>query len=115
MATYTVKKGDSLSAIALDILGSAKRWPEIAALNRINAPYTIYPGQALAIPDTARPPPAMPIVVANTPAETPPAGQALTVSGFFERYRQPLLIGGGLLALYLITQFFNLEDNDNED
>lgn len=46
--TYTVESGDSLSVIGanLDI-----DWHEIAELNGIKEPYTIYPGQELKLPD----------------------------------------------------------------
>ncbi|MFB7496107.1 LysM peptidoglycan-binding domain-containing protein [Streptomyces sp. NPDC056161] len=44
---YTVKSGDTLSAIArrLDV-----SWPELAKANNLRAPYTIHPGQELKIP-----------------------------------------------------------------
>jgi hypothetical protein len=48
--TYTVVSGDSLSLIAQKTLNDASRWPEIARLNGIAAPYVIYPGQNLRIP-----------------------------------------------------------------
>ncbi len=51
---YTVKKGDTLSSIAQNELGSWKRWPEIAEKNRdvIGSTNThwIYPGQVLTLP-----------------------------------------------------------------
>lgn len=53
-ALYTVRKGDTLSSIAKNELGSWKRWPEIAELNRdvIGSSNThwIYPGQVLTLP-----------------------------------------------------------------
>ena len=48
--TYTVKAGDSLSKIARDELGDMNRWKEIASLNGISSPYTIYPKQKLKLP-----------------------------------------------------------------
>lgn len=45
--TYTVKPGDTLSAIGRKLGVS---WLDIAALNGIKTPYRIYPGQALKIP-----------------------------------------------------------------
>lgn len=50
MATYTVRVGDSISKIARDMLGTMARWPEIAQLNNITPPYTIFPGQTLQLP-----------------------------------------------------------------
>lgn len=49
---YTVKTGDTLSKIALDHLGAARRYPEIFNLNRdiLDDPDMIKPGQALKIP-----------------------------------------------------------------
>lgn len=47
--TYTVKKGDSLWAIAASQLGAGARWPEIQKLNGLTST-TIHPGQILKIP-----------------------------------------------------------------
>lgn len=49
---YTVKKGDTLGGIAKEILGSAKRYPEIFEANKpmLKDPNLIYPGQVLRIP-----------------------------------------------------------------
>ena len=38
--TYTVKKGDTLSAIAARLLGSASKWQSIATLNGVRDPRT---------------------------------------------------------------------------
>jgi nucleoid-associated protein YgaU len=51
--TYTVRKGDTLSAIAQKELGAASRWPEIARLNGIIDADLIYPGQELTMPGAA--------------------------------------------------------------
>ena len=48
--TYIVKAGDSLSKIAKNELGNMNRWKEIASLNGISSPYTIYPKQKLKLP-----------------------------------------------------------------
>lgn len=48
--TYTVKEGDSLSAIASTYLGDGNYWTEIASLNNIGNPDQIEPGQELKIP-----------------------------------------------------------------
>lgn len=51
MKSYTVKKGDTLSAIAKRELGNAARWPEIHRLNPdIEDPNLIHPGQTLRLP-----------------------------------------------------------------
>lgn len=51
-ATYTVKKGDTLSAIAKAAYGKASRYPLIFEANRpmLSDPDKIYPGQVLRIP-----------------------------------------------------------------
>ncbi|HJW49256.1 MAG TPA: LysM peptidoglycan-binding domain-containing protein [Candidatus Limnocylindria bacterium] len=53
MRTYTVKAGDSLSAIAESEMGDAKRWPELYAANKDAVgknPDLIHPGLELKIP-----------------------------------------------------------------
>ncbi len=50
--TYTVKKGDTLSAIAKETLGNANKYPLIFEANKpmLKDPDKIYPGQVLRIP-----------------------------------------------------------------
>ena len=50
--TYVVQSGDSLSKIAQQFYGDAKRWPDIYAANKdkIKDPNMIHPGQELRIP-----------------------------------------------------------------
>lgn len=48
--TYTVRSGDTLSAIASRELGSVSRWNDIAARNGIRDPRTIRVGQVLVLP-----------------------------------------------------------------
>lgn len=48
--TYTVRAGDTLSAIAARLLGNAKRWPEIAKANSIRDPRALRVGQVLRLP-----------------------------------------------------------------
>jgi nucleoid-associated protein YgaU len=49
---YTIKKGDTLWAIAADQLGNGARYPEIFEANKevIKDPDLIYPGQQIRIP-----------------------------------------------------------------
>lgn len=48
--TYTVRKGDTLSGIAVRFYGDADRFRDIARVNRIKNPNRIYPGQKLVLP-----------------------------------------------------------------
>lgn len=52
---YVVKAGDSLSKIAKEVYGDAKRWKEIYEANKdkIKNPDVIHPGQELVIPEAA--------------------------------------------------------------
>jgi peptidoglycan hydrolase-like protein with peptidoglycan-binding domain len=52
LRVHMVQRGDTLSAIALEYLGDANRWPEMFDLNRglISDPDRIAPGQVLALP-----------------------------------------------------------------
>jgi nucleoid-associated protein YgaU len=63
---YTVRPGDTLSGIARDQLGDARRWPEIFVVNRaiIRHPDRIFPGQVLTLPGDAPmdPPPRIYVV-----------------------------------------------------
>jgi nucleoid-associated protein YgaU len=50
--TYTIAKGDTLSAIAKRFYGKAKFWPKIHEVNRdtIEDPDRIFPGQVIRLP-----------------------------------------------------------------
>ncbi|KPH98719.1 Peptidoglycan-binding lysin domain-containing protein [Actinobacteria bacterium OV450] len=84
-ATYSVRKGDSLSAIAATILGNADRYQEIFDLNKgqvlpdgsvFTDPDLIHPGQQLSLPrpaSTATPPPPQLPDPAPAPAAPPTA------------------------------------------
>jgi nucleoid-associated protein YgaU len=52
VSNYSVRSGDSLSAIAKAQLGDSSRWREIYNLNKdvISNPNKIYPGQSLVMP-----------------------------------------------------------------
>ena len=51
---YTVKKGDTLWAIAEQYLGSGTKYPQIASENNIQNPNLIYPGMLLNLSQTGR-------------------------------------------------------------
>ncbi len=100
MASYIVKSGDTISKIARDELGDMNRWPELAALNGITSPWTIFPGQTLQLPDIQRFR-APPVSTTGTPTQIMPTTRAPT-GGALSRLNWPLLlamlaIGGGLL------------------
>lgn len=64
---YTVRRGDTLYSIAWQ---HGLKISELARLNRLRAPYTIYPGQRLKV-KPATPPPAGPVARAAPPAAVP--------------------------------------------
>jgi nucleoid-associated protein YgaU len=49
-STYTVKTGDTLSALAARFLGSSNRWRDIVAANPGVTPETLKAGQSIVIP-----------------------------------------------------------------
>ena len=57
MNTYTVKIGDSLSAITKKFTGSYTQWKTLYNLNsaKIKDPNKIFPGQVLTLPDSWSP------------------------------------------------------------
>jgi nucleoid-associated protein YgaU len=50
LASYTVKKGDTLGTISQKVLGSSKRWQEIADLNKIDDEEALQAGTVLKVP-----------------------------------------------------------------
>ncbi len=54
-ATYTVRPGDTLGAIARRVLGDPSRWQEIANANNITDPRTLQIGTVLTLPASASP------------------------------------------------------------
>lgn len=50
LASYTVRKGDTLGTISQKTLGTAKRWQEIAELNKLDDEDAIVAGTVLKIP-----------------------------------------------------------------
>ena len=73
--TYTVTKGDTLYSIAFR---NGADFREVAKLNGIAQPYTIWPGQVLKLPGHAGATPVhvAPAVVAKAPSPPPPAASA---------------------------------------
>ena len=53
--TYTIEKGDTLSKIAKEQLGSANAWKQIFEANRdvLDDPDRIFPGQVIKLPPAA--------------------------------------------------------------
>ncbi|WP_030301785.1 LysM peptidoglycan-binding domain-containing protein [Streptomyces katrae] len=84
-ATYTVRRGDSLSGIAATTLGNADRYQEIFDLNKGQAlpdgsvftdPDLIHPGQRLTLPQPATATPTPPQTPPPTPAPAAPPATA---------------------------------------
>lgn len=108
MATrpYTVKRGESLSSIARDQLNELPRWTEIAYINSISEPYTIYPGQTILLPvDTG----GLQVEITRGTSPTiygppaPPGGAAITKSAGFEFTPANLAIAGVIaVAVFLL-------------
>jgi LysM repeat protein len=72
---YTVRPGESLTVIAKQI---GVDWAELASVNKLALPYTIYPGQQLLIPWTGTPTPAGP-ETQPAPSDSPSPPSAYTV------------------------------------
>lgn len=87
--SYTVKPGDSLSKIAKELWGDAKRWHEIFEANRdqIKDPNLIRVGQQLRIPGAAEEPKAAPI--AYDVLSSAPAPSVASPKGVSETPAQP--------------------------
>jgi LysM repeat protein len=47
LEVYIVQFGDTLISIATKKLGNVQRWSEIAGLNNLSKPYTLFVGQRL--------------------------------------------------------------------
>lgn len=111
MEFYQVKSGDSLSIIARDVLGDIARWPDIARLNNLVEPYTIFPGMQLILPADIPGPvvvprgdvgpfPGWPTPTTRTTTPAPAAA-----AGFDLRNIEPttwLYLGLGAVALFLM-------------
>ncbi len=113
MTTYTVQSGDSLSRIASRVLGNMSLWPQIAALNNISAPYVIYPGQMLQLPDgssgasasaPARAPVATAVARSSSGQTYPvPAASSAASGGILQWVMaNKRMIGGGIAVIAVI-------------
>lgn len=49
--SYIVRPGDTLSEIAFKVLGTSKRWRELAEFNNLDEPGRIYPGDEIKYPE----------------------------------------------------------------
>lgn len=103
MEIYQVKSGDTLSKIARDVLGDIDEWPKIAQLNNLVAPYTIYPGMQLMMPDVEVLGPVV-VQAQRLPVTTKPKPAPDRVAGFgFQMTPQTwLYLGLGAVALFLM-------------
>lgn len=106
MEIYQVKRGDTLSSIARDVLGDVDRWPEIADLNRIVDVSMIFPGAQLLIPEAEK---LQPITITakrrgeipDAAAEADPRPQ---FAGFDLTPTAMVLLAAGALVIYLISE-----------
>jgi len=94
--SYTVQAGESLSIIARDELGDISRWPEVAYINSISAPYTIFPGQNILLPVDGDP-----LTFAITEYGPPPNGTVAEKKAAFELTPATLAIGLAIVAVFL--------------
>jgi lipoprotein NlpD len=85
--TYAVRPGDTLHSIAF---AAGTDWQTLASLNRIAAPYTIYPGQLLKL--SASSVPVMLGMEPDVPAAAPVRSQAAPDAG-------ALVVHGGAAAM----------------
>lgn len=101
MEIYQVKSGDTLSKIARDVLGDIDEWPKIAQLNNLVAPYTIYPGMQLMMPDVEVLGPVV-VQAQRLPTTTEPKPTPDRAAGFgFQMTPQTwLYLGLGAVALF---------------
>ncbi len=86
---YTVQPGDSLSKIALKLLGPSGTWQDMLRFNPdISDPNLIYAGQSLYIPDDA--------LVSTAASSAPSSGTAATSS---LSTNELLYLAAGLIVL----------------
>ncbi len=72
--TYTVKSGDNLSSIALDLYGSGTHWIQIAQANPLVDPDRLKTGQVIKLPGPAGTTPTIPPAITPDRAPAPDLG-----------------------------------------
>ena len=97
---YTVREGESLSVIARDELGDINRWPELAYINSLSAPYTIFVGQTIMLPVDGDP---LTFEITQY-APAPSNGTAATKTAAFELTPATLAIGLAVVAVLLLME-----------
>ena len=101
---YNVRIGDNLRKIARDVLGDLDLWPEIARLNNLVDPYTIYPNQALVLPATTV---AGPLLVPTPIRATPPISAEYptaepSVAGFLAGVKPVVYYAAAAVLLFVL-------------
>lgn len=107
MEIYQVKSGDSLSAIARDVLGDIRRWPDIARLNNLAEPYTIFPGMQLIMPLDIPGPVVVPAGEVGPPAPRPAGELPTRLADMFGNITQTqwmYIAAAGLLVFVLMDR-----------
>lgn len=96
---YSVQAGDTLSKIAITLLGDMSRWPEIARANNIKSPYIIEIGQILDVPEI------MPVTTPTTDKLPVSRGPFRLPAKIFGIDTRVLLIGAAvaLIAIPMLT------------
>ena len=95
---YTIREGDTLSIISRDELGDINRWPEVAYINSLSAPYTIFAGQNLLLPVDDQP---LQVTITDYAPE-PTNGTVATKKAAFELTPATLAIGLAIVAVFLL-------------
>lgn len=100
MEFYQVKAGDALRTIAQDVLGDVAAWSKLAQLNNIVAPYTIFPGQQLMLPDLS----VLGPIVVQAKGPPLPTGEPPPIKAGFDLSPQMMLyLALGAVALFIFT------------
>ncbi|MEM1209735.1 MAG: LysM peptidoglycan-binding domain-containing protein, partial [Planctomycetota bacterium] len=85
--TYTVRRGDTLSSIAVRLYGQERRWVDIAQANPTIDPIRLRVGQTLKLPSDARvPPPDQPEIDAPVAERSHTIQSGENLSSIAQRY-----------------------------